>query len=195
MNVATWILSSAQLALGITFGSAMGLKLRHPRQFTSLVSRYEIVPRRLSRWAACAIVSGESFVALSMLTGLGEIAGAGMTLVLTGAFTVAVGVNLRRGREIACGCFGAETEPISRKSIRRLGLLALLGVGVLTAHARGIRVVTIVQWGGWSAADVEDAATLIVSLSAVGIITLFVANLRYAAALFRRKSWPESGTR
>jgi hypothetical protein len=52
--------------------------------------------------------------------------------VLLASFVVAVAINLARGRELDCGCFGrGKTRPIDHRLL--LQNLALLAMGVLVA--------------------------------------------------------------
>jgi Methylamine utilisation protein MauE len=133
---------AVQLAAGAVFVTSLVPKLRHPRRFAAIVADYELLPRRAAAALAWPVIALEGFLAVSFLTGwamtVALVVGAG----LVAAFVGATWINLMRGREIECGCFGATDERISQRSLVRQGLLlaalAALAAMVATAHASAV---------------------------------------------------------
>ncbi len=131
---------AAQFSLGIVFLLSAVPKLRRPRLFAWGVVAYDILPEKVSYVFALALIPLELFLAITFLTGwLMSIALALATLLLV-VFTVAVGINLRRGRLVDCGCFGAGSEPISTRSVARLFLLLTVVLLLAALRATGSAV-------------------------------------------------------
>src|SRR5207302_4809717 len=98
------------IALGIVFLAAAVPKLRHPRGFVLAVLEYRVLPARLSRFYARLVPSLELLLALLLLTGTAVRSAAAITSVLLFSFIAAVGINLIRGRDLDCHCFGKATR-------------------------------------------------------------------------------------
>jgi len=123
---------AVQLALGAVFVLSVIPKLQRPREFRRTVANYKVVSPALARVVAPAVIAAEAFLAVSLLTGwLAEVA-LPLAIVLLLAFAAGVAVNLRRGRDISCGCFGERAEPISPRTLVRLAVI-LLAVGLVIA--------------------------------------------------------------
>jgi hypothetical protein len=143
-SLAADMVYALQLTLGVVFLAAAAPKLRHPHAFAGTVAGYGIAPGRLVPALARALIALEAFLAFAFVTGwLMDVAVPLAALALAG-FVVAVGLNLRRGREVPCGCFGDPDEQISVRSLIRLGLLlgALCAMVVVSAAA-GTQPVTL----------------------------------------------------
>lgn len=116
-------------ALGGLFLGAGVAKLLRPGRFFRVVRRYGLVPSRVVRSAAFAVIAVEVTLGAALLVGI-EVA---VFLFLTGvaliSFAAAVGTNLIRGRSFDCGCSILEREsPISWSHVLRntaLGSLAI----------------------------------------------------------------------
>lgn len=80
------------------------------------------------RLAAAAVTAAEAALALALLVWHDRAWPSGTALALLGAFTVAVAVNLRRGRAVPCPCFGASERPVSGATLIRNGWLAAVAV-------------------------------------------------------------------
>ena len=128
---------SAQLALGFVFGSASVTKIRSPRSFTRDVAAYELLPPRVSSVLALVLIVAEFFLAIAFLSGWAVMVALPVSLAILLTFLLAVSINLKRRRRIACGCFGDRTEEISPRSLARLILLLALVVGLLTTRIAG----------------------------------------------------------
>ncbi len=125
-----------QLSMGIVFLLSVLPKVRRPLAFAQRVVEYKILPAKAAQVFGLALIPLEAFLAIAFLTGLWtDIAMPLATLMLL-AFIVAVGINLRRGRRISCGCFGNASEQISPRTLARLMLL--LAVVLLLMASRGV---------------------------------------------------------
>jgi putative oxidoreductase len=132
-------------ALGVIFLMSALPKLRHPKGFVLAVLEYRVLPPCLSWFYACLVPLLECLLALLLLTGT-VVRSAAITIsVLLFSFIVAVGINLARGRDLDCRCFG--------RAIRRpIGWHLLLQDVVLLGAAAIIALVTQ-EWVGtesWS---------------------------------------------
>jgi hypothetical protein len=120
-----------QLALGGVFLLALVPKLRRPAEFRATVGGYGVLPASAVAVAAGGLTAVEAFLAFAFLTGWLVIAAIPLGAATLGVFASVTYVNLRRGRDVPCGCFGNSGERISGRSLVRLGLLA----GALVAYA------------------------------------------------------------
>lgn len=126
-----------QLTLGSVFLLSAIPKLRNPSQFAHTVADYNIVSPRLARIAAPTVIAVECFLAFSLLTGALIEAGLALAGTTLAAFGVVTAVNLRRERDVPCGCFGDSSERVSAVGLMRVGLLLLALFGLVAALASG----------------------------------------------------------
>lgn len=147
LDVTSQIAYAVQLVLGVVFLLAALPKLRDRKTFARIVARYRLLPRRLARPFAFAVVASESFLAVAFLTGWLLPIALPLAAAVLLLFAAAVGLSLRRGRRIPCGCFGGEDESVSVRSVARLGAL-LAGVAVVAAvRPSGVTVAALVGEG------------------------------------------------
>jgi uncharacterized membrane protein YphA (DoxX/SURF4 family) len=110
------------------------LKLRHGLdRFTAAVLRYELLPRIAARAAGRAIPLAEIVLGLLLLGDVLTRPAAFAAAALVSVFTVAVAVNLSRGRRDSCGCGSVLETRIGPRVLARntllVGALALLAIG------------------------------------------------------------------
>jgi hypothetical protein len=119
-----------QLAIGIIFSISVVAKLRDPKSFVRGVRDYNIVGASLSGAVSFAVILLEGGLAFAHLTGwlLATFLPLGILMLL--AFSLAVAVNLGRGRTLPCHCFGHGHETISLRTSFRL-ILIMLGEAFL----------------------------------------------------------------
>lgn len=136
MSWADWLALPLALGLAATFIASALPKLRHPKGFVFAVMNYRVLPDTLSIPYGWLLPPLELGLALTLLFGIAlpwAALALGMLLV---SFIVAVGINLGRGNDIPCNCFGnnrGTTRPISRTLVLQdagllLGALALAGL-------------------------------------------------------------------
>jgi uncharacterized membrane protein YphA (DoxX/SURF4 family) len=125
-------LSLIALGLRLILGGVMmwaGIsKIPDPLSFVKVVEAYDVLPLILTRPYAVALPWIEVLVGCCLVAGIWTRSNAVLLLLLLGSFAVALGVNLYRGTDMSCGCFGLEASGHS------LGI-ALLGDVFLIAGA------------------------------------------------------------
>jgi uncharacterized membrane protein YphA (DoxX/SURF4 family) len=120
-TIVRWIVGAVLLLAGLS-------KLRALRTFSASLRTFAIVPHALVPPLAMAIPTAEVGLALLLLLGVAvHVAGAASALLFS-VFGVAIVWNLRRGRHISCGCFGALSEPIEPTTVLRNVALASLSL-------------------------------------------------------------------
>lgn len=137
----------------LLFASAALHKLRAPTQFMEVLGAYQVVPKRLLRFAwlvpvAELAVAAALFVAAAR--SVGALAGAALLALYAGV----IALNLRRGRrDLACGCGGADdARPIAPWMVaRNLGLALLLVLTLLPWKARPLVLTDALTVGAGSA--------------------------------------------
>ena len=114
-----------RVSLAAMFAQAAVHKLRDPKAFGATVEQYELLPRSLSALAARAFPVVEVAVAVSLLVPGARLASSLAAVSLLVAYTVAISVNLLRGRRsVDCGCFGpAQRQSLSEALVARNGIL------------------------------------------------------------------------
>ena len=123
------------IVLAIVFLLAAVPKLRHPKGFVLAVLEYRVLPTGLSWLYARLLPPLECLLALLLLTGTAVRAAAIIIAVLLLSFIVAVSINMVRGRDLDCHCFG--------KSVKRpIGWRLLLQDGALLGAAIALAVMT-----------------------------------------------------
>ncbi len=125
------ILFALRVFLGATALWAGLEKLRNPESFAQSVNAYAVVPTRLGMPVAVAVTGAELAFGSLLLLGLGTATAAlGLTATF-GVFTVAIAINLLRGNDVACHCFGANSnEKISWAALARALLLSVAGAAL-----------------------------------------------------------------
>jgi hypothetical protein len=131
-----------QLTIGIVFLLSSASKLWDRRGFTEGLIAYRIIALSWVPLAAMTVIALEVFIALSHLSGYLLHVGALIGLGLISIFSVAVGVNLKRGRSVPCYCFGTSESRISIGTLMRLALLAAGEVVLFVLH-QPIRITTM----------------------------------------------------
>ena len=133
-----------RVALGALFVLASIDKIIHPETFVVSVDKYELLPVALVPFVAVTLPWVELLAGIALVAGIGVEGAALLTFVLLAAFLSGMGINLARGRELDCGCFGflLPNEQVSPFTMLRDS--ALLGVA-LAVTLFGNR-----SWGaGW----------------------------------------------
>ena len=177
---------SLSVVLGIGFLVAAVPKLRHPRGFVLSVLEYRVLPYRSSWLYARLLPPLECLLALLLLSGTAVRSAAVVLALLLLSFIAAIGVNMARGREFDCHCFGkARGKPIGWGTLLRDAALFCAAI-VLAAFAG--------QWiapESWSVfrfaglAQAGSAAPLLSCAVLAGCISLFLGKPAYGRRRFR----------
>jgi putative oxidoreductase len=120
------------MVLGMVFLRSAIPKLQHPKGFILTVLGYRMLPPSLSRTYARVVPPLELWLALIFLSGIAPRLAGIIAAMLLLSFMVGVSVNLIRGRDLDCGCFGKSKQ-------KRIGWglvvqdLALVGASAMLA--------------------------------------------------------------
>jgi uncharacterized membrane protein YphA (DoxX/SURF4 family) len=123
------------LGLALVFLSSAIPKLRHPKGFILAVLEYRVLPTRLSWLYARLLPPLELLLALLLLSGIAVRSVAIVLSLLLISFMIAIGINLARGRNLDCHCFG-------RARRRSIGWGLLLQDGLLLVASIALTVIT-----------------------------------------------------
>ena len=137
LSVVSLLGDGGRLALGLVFALAGWSKVRAPRTFVMRVRAYGLLPGHVVPVFSFGIVVAELSISLALLLGALVVPALLAGVGLLGLFGAAVAVNLARERRVPCACFGNEDEPISFKTLSRLGALALAGTALVILFASG----------------------------------------------------------
>jgi hypothetical protein len=172
------IIGAAALVAGAVLIAAGLPKALKPRVFAAQIADYGIVPAPVAGFLGRVIPLAELLAGGLLLAGLAvplhlRQVGAVLAMILFAIFLGALGNAYARGRNIACACFGgdSELETVGAHSIVRTGLLlALAAVAVLPAPRGG-------------PFDVAGLAVLLAALVALASeLTRLLGRLRRATA-------------
>jgi uncharacterized membrane protein YphA (DoxX/SURF4 family) len=103
-------------------------KLTDRQAFRAAVTDYDILPASLARPFAYLTPFVEVALGALLLIGLFTVEAAALAVPLFASFSIAIGVNIARGRHLDCHCFGSSTND-------RVGPTALLRSLLLTVGA------------------------------------------------------------
>jgi len=109
-------------------------------RFTDSVRGMRILPERLARPVALAVIAGEASVCVLLTVPSRRTALPGLALAtaLLAVFTVAIALAVRRGVRAPCQCFGASTTPLgARHLVRNVLLVAAAVTGAAGSAAEG----------------------------------------------------------
>jgi uncharacterized membrane protein YphA (DoxX/SURF4 family) len=173
------IVGAAAVVVGGVLITSGLRKARQPGVFAAQIADYGIVPAAATRFLAWVILSAELVAGVVLLTGLAvsphlRQVGGGLAMILFGVFLVALSSAYVRGRNIACACFGgdSELETVGAHSIVRTGLLFVLAA------------VAVLPAAGGRPLDVAGFAVLLAALVALaGELTRLMGSLRRATAV------------
>ncbi|HSK28308.1 MAG TPA: MauE/DoxX family redox-associated membrane protein [Jiangellales bacterium] len=173
--VARFVLAGVFLLAGVT-------KLRHPAGFRAAVANYQVLPTPVVAPVAVALPWLEVVVGLALLLGVLIVPVAVLAAVVLVAFAAGIGINVRRGRTIGCGCGLARRQQVSHRLVVRNGVLAVAGVVVALAPAGALAL-----WPGpWvragSVTDLDALGVLVATLAVGGLALLVVEVRRFLAA-------------
>lgn len=176
--------SVIQFMLGVVFGYSCLAKAKDPARFADGVADYDLVPEGTpSRVIAIVVIVSEAVVAASHLSGAWLNVGSPLTIVICIVFAAAVGINLRRGRELPCLCFGGRAEAtISYATVYRLALL-LCGELILLSGGEAYLSGTFTVW--LTSPTVSVFSGLVVWSVVVGAAALWSARVPDVLKLVR----------
>jgi hypothetical protein len=129
----------ARLTIAVIFALAAFHAMREWAMFGGIVEQYRIAPRWLARIAARILPPLELAAAATLVLLRSSSVGAVLGLCLMVLFTVAITVNLVRGRvSIDCGCGGASGQQLSPGLVLRNLVVAFGLVVAWLAPVNGV---------------------------------------------------------
>jgi hypothetical protein len=110
--------------------------------FAASVRAFGLLPSAWAGVAAGGVIACELAVVPLVAVPRTAVFGSALATALLAAFTTAVALVLRRGRAVACRCFGHASAPVGRRHLVRNGLLMVLALGAVhspgPAHPPGV---------------------------------------------------------
>lgn len=130
-------------------------KCRAPREFALTLENYRVLPGWLNRQCVYLIPVAEIMTGVALALPPTARPAAWSATILLGAYTAAIGVNLRRGRrDMDCGCSGPrQKQTLDEWMLVRNGLLLLLAfIAACQAQPRPL------LWLDWTVVFLAAAA-------------------------------------
>lgn len=159
---------TSRYTLGFIFLAAALAKLSDRKEFEQAVGNYELLPEALVPTAAAWIPRVEFACGLALIFGIAANVAGGLAASLLVVFTVAIVVNLHRGRHIDCGCRG-RVAPREIGWSRVLVNVALVAV-VLTASYANPSSLSLVTLGETSDGLALHDSIALVTVSAALVL-------------------------
>ena len=131
MKLPALFLLGVRLVLGGVMVWAGGMKISEPERFAGIIAAYDLLP---SVWVfpfAFVIPWVETLLGFSLVAGLWTRSSALLTALLLTAFGIALSINVYRGADISCGCFGVAASRGSLKAALAQDSLLLAGALIL----------------------------------------------------------------
>lgn len=132
-NVFTVFLIAGRIFLGSIFVYASWSKILDPAAFAEIVMNYQILPTMSANLVALSLPWLEMVCGLCLITNFWTRGGAMMVVLMMLIFISAMGLNIYRGIDVACGCFtltGTATQSMWIYLLRDMALL-FLAIAVL----------------------------------------------------------------
>lgn len=108
-----WTGTVVRVFLGLILGWAGIVKIRNPEAFIKIVEAYDLLPEGLVVLWGIFLPWIELMTGLFLFLGLWHKSAVLSSFGLFFIFVVAVGINIFRGSDIACGCFGFNDTNLS----------------------------------------------------------------------------------
>jgi len=166
-----------RFVLGAVFLLAGLAKLPRPQEFEHVVRAYDVLPSSWAAPVARGLPAVEVAVGVLFFVGLGTRLAALVTMLTLSAFSVAVAINLARGRELDCGCFAVGApQRITWTLVARNAALIAMGAVVLANSTEALSLDGLV-WGTRAAASDSDATGLLFAAVAGVLALTLIAEL------------------
>ncbi len=135
--------SVVRLSVGIVFLISAAAKLWNPSRFIDGLTDYDILPKPAVWSVGILIICTEAWLCFAHFQGSLLAIAASVGLALCLVFSIPVGINLRRGRNVKCHCFwGSDDELISIRTLFRLLFLSI-GESILLLFHQASRHLTL----------------------------------------------------
>ncbi|GIH63320.1 MauE/DoxX family redox-associated membrane protein [Microbispora siamensis] len=174
-----YLFAFCRLLTGIVFLMSAVSKLRGRAAYEEFTVATRALVRLPARPVAVLVVVAEAAVAPLLAWRPTVLAGFCVALGLLVAFTVAIGVALRRGRRVPCRCFGASAVPVGPGHMARNAVLIVAAAaGAIQAGTGAIQAGT-----GFALAGLGPAGLAAVALAA-GAAAVLLSAIGEIAGLF-----------
>jgi uncharacterized membrane protein YphA (DoxX/SURF4 family) len=170
------ILVFCRVAIGLVFLLSSGSKVRNVSQFQQTITRFRLLPERLSPVISLVGIVAEMTVVLLLVVG-GRLLLIGFLLatILLLIFCAALASVLARSIQTSCNCFGTSEKPVTKADIYRnitFILCSLIGFVLITQVMRSEQI----EPGMWLLSGVMAAIAVMTTLSLDDIMQLFRSN-------------------
>jgi uncharacterized membrane protein YphA (DoxX/SURF4 family) len=177
VHIATDFLLTARISLGVFFLPAAVAKFRDLSGFAKGLDDYAILPDGAIIPVALALPIAEGALGAALLIGIALPLSGILAVIMLASFTAAIGINLRRGRQIGCNCYGiAGTRRIGVAIIARNAALLSLSVTVVVLGAviAGSDYWRYPSDSGWSAVTSASDALVVAIPTSCCIVLVYL---------------------
>jgi uncharacterized membrane protein YphA (DoxX/SURF4 family) len=184
---------TGRYVLALVFLAAAIPKLAARRDFERAVSNYRLLPGPLVGVVASWLPRFEILCSLALLLGVAVTPVAALLAFVLLGFSIAIAINLSRGRRLACGCF-SNIAPRTIGWSHVVGDLGLAALAVVVAVADP-GVLTVVGSGAANAPALTSgdgvAAFTLATLLVLGfLLVTALVSLRSTTHAFRAEERP-----
>jgi uncharacterized membrane protein YphA (DoxX/SURF4 family) len=181
-GIAALALLAVRFILALVFIRAGIVKLSGLADFRVAIKNYQLLPAGLTGVAALGVPAAEVSAGTLLLLGIFPGITAACLAVLLVIFSVAIAINLARGRVFDCGCGGTAPQQISWRHVAVNMLLAAAAAGMTLAPPSGFGL--LAGPGGVFSPRLPHGAGVPAMLAAV-LVVLLASTLRAAVAARR----------
>jgi hypothetical protein len=133
----------ASLALALLFANSAYHKLRDLERFEAIVADYRLLPSVVAATATRALPLVEIGLAAALVFPPTARAGSLFAATLLSVYSLAIGINLARGRrDFDCGCGGDSRQPLGPGLLARNALLIVIAIGGAASIPSGARALS-----------------------------------------------------
>ena len=172
------------LLLGTVFVLSSAPKLRHPRGFVLSVLEYRVLPEPVGYFYAWLLPPLELLLSIFLLTGTSIHYAAVITDLLLLSFILAIGINIARGRDIDCNCFGSRRRQKVGWTLLLQDISLFLFAGILIALTSTYTVLE--TWSVYHVLRFVSESTFLPLLVNVGL-SLCIASFLWTSQSRKRK--------
>jgi uncharacterized membrane protein YphA (DoxX/SURF4 family) len=183
-----------QLLMRLVLGGVLVLagitKLSDRPAFRTAVSEYEVLPAGLVSPFAAAVPWLELMLGVMLLFGLGTAAAAGLAMVLFLSFSAAIGINLARGRDFNCHCFGTmQSDKIGWPALIRSAVFAAIALFVaLGASGFGALDAAITGSTEGLPPAIEVLPVVLIAFVVIDVLVLLPETLQFQTIMQQARS-------
>lgn len=174
-----FLLAVLRFFVGTIFLLSGVAKLREGEKMSEIVADYELLPPSLVAPVARLLPAFELLLGAALIGNFLPAISNSLASIVAFAFAAAALVNLRRGRLINCGCFGASSsEKITWATVARGLSLGVMAAAVASAQAG---TVADIDWSGRTSGAVAAAFAIATVAALTYLLLVEVQQTRKAA--------------